>query len=402
MDWQIISGGLLRMSEKLLYLLDFPSSWFGGINYFSNQVTYLLLNSNIDIVIVGYKELTDKMLSQISANVSETGELSRIQVFNEPGLEATDDIGKFLRIIFRIKSGYQKNIIEKVRPDVILHMGGLSGRYKNITQVGWIPDMQHIELPENFSFFNRLKRTLGYFFLSMNSDKIMLSSQSQKRVYNKFYKHIFNNKVFVYKFRVFDKVLSNDSPTRIEELKDKKYVLFPASFWAHKNHQIIIDLIKRVGTQEYYFVFTGGGLDYRNQEFSSSINDQITELANNGGVYLYSNLASSDLDYLVNNAEILANPSFYEGWSTIVEEAKLAGIKLLVSDIDTHREQLVEYGYGVLFDPKSLDDLVIKFNLLTTDTPVKIQGFQYKSLISESVKDFVLELFSKSRYEQKS
>lgn len=32
------------------------------------------------------------------------------------------------------------------------------------------------------------------------------------------------------------------------------------------------------------------------------------------------------------------NPSFYEGWSTTVEEAKSIGVPLLLSDIPVHRE----------------------------------------------------------------
>lgn len=394
---QNILTGYQRMREKLLYLLDFPDSWFGGVNYFSNQITYLLINSDTEVVIASYDELTDKIYKQVSDNIKDKNILEeRFHYVNNPNLKPSDKASKFIKIILRIKNKIQKEIIQDVKPDVILHMGGLSGVYSNITQVGWIPDMQHIELPANFSLFNRLKRTLGYFFLSLNSDKIMMSSVSQENVYNRFYRNMFAKKVFVYKFRVLAKDRDESVSNEVSSLKDKKYVLFPASFWAHKNHQVLLDLIKKEGADDYCFVFTGGGVDYRNQAYSSSIQQQIDALSEEKCVHLFSNLGNSDLDYLIANAEVLVNPSFYEGWSTIVEEAKLAGIKLLISDISTHREQLAEYEHGLVFDPNSLSDLEAKFIQLDTNPPAKKDGFDYGQLISTSVKNFVSDLFPKS------
>ena len=47
-----------------------------------------------------------------------------------------------------------------------------------------------------------------------------------------------------------------------------------------------------------------------------------------------------DVIALMKNCEALINPSLFEGWSTTVEEAKSLGIKLLLSDISVHFEQL--------------------------------------------------------------
>ncbi len=35
----------------------------------------------------------------------------------------------------------------------------------------------------------------------------------------------------------------------------------------------------------------------------------------------------------------LINPSQFEGWSTTVEEAKSLGVKMLLSDLEVHKEQ---------------------------------------------------------------
>jgi len=51
----------------------------------------------------------------------------------------------------------------------------------------------------------------------------------------------------------------------------------------------------------------------------------------------------------------LINPSFFEGWSTTVEEAKSMGKRIILSDIEVHREQ--NPSGGVFFDPKNPKEL---------------------------------------------
>ena len=61
------------------------------------------------------------------------------------------------------------------------------------------------------------------------------------------------------------------------------------------------------------------------------------------------------------NCVALINPSFFEGWSTTVEEAKSLGTKMILSNIELHKEQAKE---AMFFDPKKIDsfqDIILKF-----------------------------------------
>lgn len=49
----------------------------------------------------------------------------------------------------------------------------------------------------------------------------------------------------------------------------------------------------------------------------------------------YPHLAS-----LMRASTALLNPSQFEGWSTTVEEARVMGVPMLLSDLDVHREQM--------------------------------------------------------------
>src|SRR5262249_2802798 len=52
---------------------------------------------------------------------------------------------------------------------------------------------------------------------------------------------------------------------------------------------------------------------------------------------------------LMRSCVAMLNPSLFEGWSTTVEEAKSLGVRMLVSDLRVHREQLGQDAES--FDP---------------------------------------------------
>ena len=54
---------------------------------------------------------------------------------------------------------------------------------------------------------------------------------------------------------------------------------------------------------------------------------------------------------LMKKSIAVINPSFFEGWSSTVEEAKSLGKKIILSDIEVHKEQNPKN--SVYFDPKN-------------------------------------------------
>jgi glycosyltransferase involved in cell wall biosynthesis len=68
---------------------------------------------------------------------------------------------------------------------------------------------------------------------------------------------------------------------------------------------------------------------------------------------------ASDLAGLMRDASAIINPSFFEGWSTSVEEAKSLGKRVLLSDIAVHREQNPALGsYFLPDDVNALADML--------------------------------------------
>ena len=62
-------------------------------------------------------------------------------------------------------------------------------------------------------------------------------------------------------------------------------------------------------------------------------------------VKILGNITYNDVVNLIIHSKGLINPSNYEGWSTSVEEAKLYDVPIILSDIDTHKEQIKNQNY---------------------------------------------------------
>lgn len=61
---------------------------------------------------------------------------------------------------------------------------------------------------------------------------------------------------------------------------------------------------------------------------------------------------------LMRSCAALINPSFFEGWSSTVEEARAFGVPMLLSDIELHHEQMADE--AIYFNPANAKDLAVK------------------------------------------
>lgn len=174
------------------------------------------------------------------------------------------------------------------------------------------------------------------------------------------------------------------------------YFLIPNQFWVHKNHLVIIEALKILKSErkDVCILCTGNTHDYRNPKYFNS----IMKLAAQSGVLenfiVLGIVPYADLIGLIMNSLSLINPSFFEGWSTTVEEAKSLDLSIILSDIPVHREQ--NPAKGIFFNPKDARSLanimwdvwtsgsnccrVIDMNSLRSDF-----GRQYENIILKTL-----------------
>jgi glycosyltransferase involved in cell wall biosynthesis len=93
-----------------------------------------------------------------------------------------------------------------------------------------------------------------------------------------------------------------------------------------------------------------------------------------------------DLVALMKNSLAVINPSLFEGWSTTVEEAKLFGKTVLLSDIAVHREQRPVN--GIYFDPSDPAALAQQLKRVWEAGMQDFQGFSYAELHEIAVRRY--------------
>ena len=108
-----------------------------------------------------------------------------------------------------------------------------------------------------------------------------------------------------------------------------------------------IEVLKSQGHQ-VCVVFTGKEHDDRNPDFFKEITQMVIALDIADCVQLLGFINREDQLCLMKKALAVIQPSLFEGWSTVIEDAKAIQAKVIASDINVHREQLEYYGQFTL------------------------------------------------------
>lgn len=86
------------------------------------------------------------------------------------------------------------------------------------------------------------------------------------------------------------------------------------------------------------------------------------------------------------NALAIIQPSLFEGWSTVIEDAKAMNQNCIVSDIEVHKEQLNTKAY--YFNPHN-EDMLIEKMIEVKSIHKKSFDFNYEKNINENAIHFV-------------
>jgi glycosyltransferase involved in cell wall biosynthesis len=229
---------------------------------------------------------------------------------------------------------------------------------KNCTLVSWFPDFQHKFYPAYFTKRNLILREQRFQWVFKRTHRLVLSSQSAYNHYMQFSKsrqapvHILRFVSVVHDREIFD----------INKLKekyklDRPYFIVCNQFYKHKNHILIFKAIEQLKNKcpDLLIVFTGRMADYRNSEFINSLKAYITENALEQYCSFLGIIDRGEQLCLMQNAIAVIQPSMFEGWSTVIEDAKSLQVQVIASDFDVHIEQLEDKAY--YFGQESVNEL---------------------------------------------
>ena len=337
---------------KVGFIGSVSKEWMGGLNYFKNLLFAINSIEELEVfVFVGKKiDIETKRMFQEYATVIEDS------VFDRKSIKWF--LSKIEQKIFKTNI-LLENILKKYSIQILSHAAITN--LKTIKTINWIPDFQHIHLPQMFSEKEIQNRNNNFFKLIRDSDLIVLSSFDALKDMKKFAPN------YEYKARVLQFVSQPNSRYFELDEHDKSLLLqkyeikddffyIPNQFWKHKNHMMIFEAISELKKDgvEINIVCTGYLGDYRNKTYIYDIR-KVVKLNNlEDNIKLLGLVDYKDVFALIKFSKAVINPSLFEGWSSTVEECKSVGKNMILSDLDVHKEQ---YPNAVFFKRDSIKSL---------------------------------------------
>jgi len=226
--------------------------------------------------------------------------------------------------------------------------------------VNWIPDFQHVHLPDMFTsqeikYRNeKNKKIINY------CDVLIVSSHDSLKDLHAFHPDaIYKSRVLNFVAQPSQEIFQDkDNCALFQKYKiQPKFFFLPNQFWKHKNHMVVFKAINLLKQRNKNVVLICCGLmdDYRNNDHVNTLMSYIKQNNLNENVKCLGLIPYEDLCGLLRNSVAVINPSLFEGWSTTVEECKSVGKSIILSNIGVHREQAPPA--GEYFDPHEFEAL---------------------------------------------
>lgn len=223
----------------------------------------------------------------------------------------------------------------------------------------WIPDFQHKYLPDLFLESELKQRDREFAKIAHSSAWVVLSSQTAEADFKHFYPES-KTKTRVLHFHTCPSPDWYQSQPMVIQQKyhlPDRFFLLSGQFWQHKNHLVVLEALRILQTIGIHptVVCTGHGYDHRKPEYI----DQILQIVHTAGLaqqfLMLGLIPRNDQIQLMRLAIAVLQPSLFEGWSTVVEDARCLGKPMVLSDFPVHVEQ--NPPHSVFFEREHPQDL---------------------------------------------
>jgi len=337
--------------------------WMGGLNYFKNLLFALksLETKELEVfVFVGKKtDVEIKNMFKKNATVIEDS------IFDRKSLKWF--LMKVEQKIFKTNLLLEK-ALKKYNTQILSHASVTN--LKQIKTINWIPDFQHLHLPQMFSKKEIKNRNQGFMNIIKGSDLVVLSSYDALKDL-KYFAPEYENKVRVLQFvsQVDEKYfeLSEDDKEVILEKYNLpiEFYYIPNQFWKHKNHLIVFQAIKKFKDEgiKICVVCSGQLADYRNKNYINEIQTFINKNKLHENIKLLGLIDYKDVFALIKFSQAVINPSLFEGWSSTVEECKSVGKNMILSDLEVHKEQYPKATFFGRNNVESLENVLKNYKI---------------------------------------
>ena len=353
---------------KIVFIIGGSHEWTGGHEYIENLIIALgkLSNDNINLELC---VLTDEKLSTEIQQYIHT-------VYKHQDLLPTNfterQKWKLNRFFSADKKPHFDSFLKKEKIDFIYPYFSHEIRVKPYRSAAWIADFQHKHLPEYFSASELKFRDEYHSEIVRTAEKVILSSEDAKEDCHRFFPAS-KGKTFVMPFcTVPAQEWYKGNPFDIQKkynLPDK-FLIVSNQFWQHKNHLLIFEALQILQKQSIFptVVCTGQLYDFRCPDYSNKVLRSVHESGLFKQLILLGLIPKTEQIQLLRRSIAIIQPSIFEGWSTIVENARCFAKPVILSDIPVHREQ--DLADSIFFNCRSAEELAEKISTVWNELPV--------------------------------
>jgi glycosyltransferase involved in cell wall biosynthesis len=229
---------------------------------------------------------------------------------------------------------------------------------KPVPKLNWVPDFQEYHLPHLFSSEILAQREKHNSTVISNGDWVVFSSLDAQQDFQKYFPNA-TAEQFVLPFAVTHPSFEDQDKLQLREKYQlpENYFFAPNQFWAHKNHLVVLKALKKVLEKNIpiHIAFTGREDDHRNKEYIKTIKTFIKKQKLENNMSILGFIPREEQLKLMKESIAIIQPSKFEGWSTVVEDAKALNKYIVLSNLAVHKEQ-IEYNAS-FFAPDNEDTL---------------------------------------------
>jgi len=340
------SAAVIRVGFVLQHL---TIDWMGGVNYFSNlfNAIYARSDRRIEVVVFVGARSDRQAFSRFPA----------VKIVASSIFDRNSPLHFLRRLARRLLTGDRllEGLLRRHNIRVLSHSGQFA-MHSAIPTLGWVGDLQHLHHPEFFSDAEIAARDSTLEGLCRHASRVLVSSEYELRVLGE-RRPDCAKKARVLRFVARSPLDATSTGSPGLPATGEKFFYLPNQFWVHKNHRVVIDALRllKASDRPVRVLSTGRTADYRHPDFFESVAASIREAGLTDWLSVLGVVPRDEVGRLMRDAVAVVNPSFYEGWSTTVEEARSMGKQMILSDIPVHREQAPPD--GAYFDPRKPAEL---------------------------------------------
>jgi glycosyltransferase involved in cell wall biosynthesis len=239
-----------------------------------------------------------------------------------------------------------------------------------IAILSWLPDFQHVHLPEMFSKLECISRNRTFLNCAKVATRIILMSEAVKKDFELFAPMYAHKASVLHPISYVSESIYERDPHSILSLYHlpEKFVYLPNQFWKHKNHEVVFEAVKVLKGRgiKVVVVCTGNPVDYRHPTYFAGLCSRLSEWNIRDQIIYLGLIPREHVLHLMRQSICVLNPSLFEGWGYTVDETRSVGKQVLLSDIPAHREQ--NPPKAMFFNPYDCNDLAEKLGQIWLNT----------------------------------